>query len=262
LLDQALEEEQQEWVTWPRHLEEASKYVLSSGGKRVRPILALMVAEACGADPRVALPWALAVELVHNYSLVHDDLPAMDDDDFRRGQPTCHRAYDEATAILVGDALLTRAFEILAKAGDVQLVGLLGLASGGGGMVGGQVLDLSDQMTTLDAVESMQRLKTGALIRAAALGGALAASADGSLAEAASRYGEALGFLFQITDDVLDREQDAKSGGNNVLHHSSLEEVLSLRDRVALVAAEAATAFSPRDDHLRALVITVSERTV
>src|SRR4051812_7121708 len=166
----------------PARLAEAMRYSVLAGGKRLRPVLALMAAEACGADPVVALPSACALEMVHTYSLVHDDLPAMDDDDLRRGRPTCHKAFDEATAILAGDALLTLAFEVVAR--DVRpaeaaaaSVRVLAEAAGPAGMVGGQMADLLAEGrddATLAALEAIHRRKTGALLRASLRLGALA----------------------------------------------------------------------------------------
>ena len=170
----------------PARLAEAMRYSLLGGGKRLRPILALMAAEACGADPDAAMPAACALEMVHTYSLIHDDLPTMDDDDLRRGRPTCHKQFDEATALLAGDALLTLAFEVLAR--DVfpsSAVGgcVLALAEGAGpaGMVGGQMADFQAEGqpdATLEALESIHRRKTGALLRASLKMGAIVAGAD------------------------------------------------------------------------------------
>ena len=262
LFESALETEFEQWSCWPPQLQDACRYALSTGGKRVRPILALMSADAVGTPIERAMAWSIAVELVHTYSLIHDDLPAMDDDDMRRGKPTVHRAFDEATAILAGDALLTRAFGVLADHGSDELSGLLAHASGGGGMVGGQILDLGGGLDSVSLVESMQRLKTGALIRAAAVGGVISAGGSQMQVEAASCYGDALGLLFQITDDLLDREQDAERGGNNVLHHLSDSEVFDWRDEVAAKGRQAASEFGDRGSHLLELVETIARRTV
>ncbi len=158
----------------PSRLAEAMRYSLLGGGKRLRPILALMAAEACGADPEAALPAACALEMVHTYSLIHDDLPSMDDDDLRRGRPTCHKAFDEATAVLAGDALLTLAFEVLARdirPAEAAARCVLALAEGAGpsGMVGGQMADLQAEGrldANLEELEAIHRRKTGALLRA------------------------------------------------------------------------------------------------
>ena len=203
--------------TEPRRLHEAMRYAVLGGGKRVRPALAYFSGAALGVpDSRLDGP-AVAVELIHAYSLVHDDLPAMDDDDLRRGRPTCHRAYDEATAILAGDALQVLAFEILADDPDMvpdagrrlEIVRLLARASGTGGMAGGQAVDLeaAGRVLPLAELERMHRLKTGALIHACVM--MAAASADQlapELASALDRYGSAIGLAFQIQDDILDVE--------------------------------------------------------
>ena len=220
-------------VSVPERLAEAMAYSLLGGGKRLRPVLALAAFEACGGAPEdepVVRDFAVALECVHTYSLVHDDLPAMDDDDLRRGRPTCHRVFGEATAILAGDGLLTEAFGIVVDGPQQQrarLVGLLATAAGAAGMVGGQELDL--QMTgrrsdgaslpPLEAIEEVHRRKTGALLACAVEGGAVAARADEGRVAALRAYGEALGIAFQIADDVLDvvgsPEQMGKSGGGD-----------------------------------------------
>ncbi|WP_346763809.1 farnesyl diphosphate synthase [Wenzhouxiangella sp. XN24] len=204
----------------PRRLHEAMRYAVLGGGKRVRPALVYFTGAALGLpETRLDGP-AAAVELIHAYSLVHDDLPAMDDDDLRRGRPTCHRAYDEATAILVGDALQVLALEILAvdpemvrnPAQRLEIIRLLARASGTAGMAGGQAVDLeaAGQTLPIAALERMHRLKTGALIHASVM--MAAASADGldaSFTAALDTYGAAIGLAFQIQDDILDVEGDA-----------------------------------------------------
>ena len=230
-------------LQWPERLAEAARYSLSSGGKRVRPCLALLAAEAVGGNAQDALPWAIAVELIHTYSLIHDDLPSMDDDDERRGLPTCHRRFDEATAILAGDALLTEAFSLLSRAASLEerrlpLLQRLGEAAGGAGMVGGQVEDIEGAQG-LTALREMQAKKTGALIHAAIVGGAESVGASEAQLQALSAHGEALGLLFQITDDLIDETQDAERGGNSFLHHLSSTEVLQWRDRCAEEAIHA-----------------------
>ncbi len=191
---------------------EAMRYSLLAGGKRLRPVLALETCRLCGGEERSALALGCAVEMVHTYSLIHDDLPAMDNDDLRRGKPTNHKVYGEATAILAGDGLLTAAFQVIAEAEGLspqqrlEAVATLSKAAGPGGMVGGQVLDMAGEKSTLDrqAVEELQRLKTGALIRCAAHMGCIAAGADGVMSAAVDRYAEKLGLAFQIRDDILD----------------------------------------------------------
>jgi farnesyl diphosphate synthase len=208
----------------------AMRHALFAGGKRLRPFLVLTAADICAADPVSVRPGALrvaaALELVHCYSLVHDDLPAMDDDDLRRGQPTVHRKFDEATAILAGDALLTLAFEVLADPathadGAVRTTLVAGLAKGAGaaGMVAGQALDLAAAdiaSPSAGFVRRVQALKTGALIAFACEAGARVAGADGEAVAALGAYGRHLGALFQITDDLLDVEGDAAAVGKAV----------------------------------------------
>lgn len=190
---------------------EAMKHSLVNGGKRLRPVLCLEFAKACGGDRFDALDFACAVEYIHTYSLIHDDLPCMDDDDMRRGKPSCHKQFGEATALLAGDALLTHAFQIVAGAelDDSKIAlacGLLAQNAGVQGMVGGQVIDLKYESESPDLRQllSVHRLKTGALISAACLLGCIAAGADDKKIAAASAYAYDLGVAFQIKDDILD----------------------------------------------------------
>ena len=203
-------------------LAEAMRYAALGGGKRLRAALVYAGGEALGADPDALDAPAAAVELLHAYSLVHDDLPAMDDDDLRRGKPTCHRAFDEATAILAGDALQTLAFEVLAAAAAIAperrlaMLRELARASGVHGMAGGQALDLAAEgkTLTLPELETVHRGKTGALIVASVRLGALAApAADAPVLAALAEYGQALGLCFQIQDDILDVDGDTATLG-------------------------------------------------
>lgn len=202
----------------PARLLEAMRYSLL-GGKHLRPLLALATCRACGGKPEQALDAACAVEMVHAYSLIHDDLPAMDDDDFRRGKPSCHRRFGESWAILAGDALLTWSFEILAGALDaaasVPAVSLLARAAGPGGMIGGQADDIASwpEPPGRDVVESIARRKTGRLMGAAAGLGALAAAADAATRATMVRLGEQLGQAFQIVDDLLAWQGDSSRLG-------------------------------------------------
>jgi geranylgeranyl diphosphate synthase type II len=193
----------------------AMRYSTLGGGKRLRPVLVYATGSALGAAPALLDDAAVAVEFIHAYSLIHDDLPAMDDDDLRRGRPTCHKAYDEGTAVLAGDALQALAFEVLAGDGGsalpaaarLQQVQVLARGIGTAGMAGGQAIDLEAVGRALDAarIEAMHRRKTGALIQASVLLGAIAAGiAGGSRYDALARYGAELGLAFQIQDDVLD----------------------------------------------------------
>lgn len=208
----------------PPRLSAAMRYSYLDGGKRLRPILCLAFADAVsgatGGAGVVANDAAAALEAIHTYSLIHDDLPAMDDDDLRRGRPTNHKAHGEAMAILAGDALLTEAFAILANGAPAELalrgrlVGELAVASGAAGMVGGQVLDIDDDRPAeLDYLNRLHRMKTGALIKVACRMGALAAGATDAQLAAADRYGDAVGLAFQIADDVLDVTASAEAMG-------------------------------------------------
>ena len=208
----------------PARLLAAMRHAALGGGKRLRPFLTLETAALFDVAPEAAMRAACALEMVHCYSLVHDDLPAMDDDDLRRGRPTVHKAYDEATAILAGDSLLTYAFDILADPAThddpalrCQLVRHLALASGLGGMAGGQSLDLeaerSDKPLTMDEVLEMQAMKTGALLHHAVEAGALLGRASPAQMRRLSRFGTLIGAAFQIADDLLDARSDAATLG-------------------------------------------------
>lgn len=198
----------------PRPLHEAMRYGVLGGGKRLRPLLVLAAAEAAGCDdPASLLPPACALELIHAYSLIHDDLPSMDDDDLRRGRPTCHRVYGEANAILAGDALLTLAFRLLAQPlpgvppeRQLAVIGEVGDAAGSQGLVGGQVADLAarGKALSLPELQEIHRRKTGALFRAAVRVGALLAGAAPADLEALTAYAEAFGLAFQVLDDLED----------------------------------------------------------
>jgi geranylgeranyl diphosphate synthase type II len=206
---------------------EAMHYSLFAGGKRLRPILCLAGAEAVGGDTLETLPVACALEMIHTYSLIHDDLPAMDDDDLRRGQPTCHKKYDEATAILAGDGLLPEAFKIMAEAAPqfpgreamlLEVVELIASAAGYMGMVGGQMLDLlaEGRKITLKELETIHRLKTGALLTAAVRAGGLVGGGSRQEVTLLTSFGEKFGLAFQITDDILDVEGDSAEMGKAV----------------------------------------------
>jgi len=198
-------------------LRRAMRYSLLAGGKRLRPVLALAAGEVAGAKPATVMPFACAVELVHTYSLVHDDLPAMDDDDVRRGRPTSHRVYGEGVAILVGDALLTEAFGLMARARGVPpgrtvaAIAELSRAAGEVGMVGGQALDLAAEggRASLARVRDIHRRKTGALFTASVRIGGIVGGATPPVLRRLTTYGEELGLAFQIVDDVLDAGPEA-----------------------------------------------------
>jgi len=241
----------------PKRLHEAMRYVALGGGKRVRPMLAFAAAEAVGVDNALTEAAASAVELIHVYSLTHDDLPCMDDDDLRRGKPTCHVQYDEATALLVGDALQSAAFEVLAEAGaGAEMVALLARASGSRGMCGGQAVDLASTGRQLDLaeLEFMHIHKTGALIRAAVL---LGAHSGGSLADehraALEHYAKCVGLAFQVMDDVLDAEADTatlgKTAGKDAAQgkatYLTLMSVKEARDYARELVDDALAAIAP-----------------
>lgn len=200
----------------PERLVEACRYPLQTGGKRVRPLLCFAAAEAVGASAERALDVAVAVELLHTYSLVHDDLPCMDDDDERRGRPTVHKVYGDGVAVLVGDALLTEAFAVLAGAPEAAaLVRELAQAGGAGGMIAGQAYDIGmdGPIGDVERLRTLHRAKTGALIRGAVRMGAIAAGASADHLARLTRYAEEVGLAFQVHDDVLDADQDNKAGG-------------------------------------------------
>lgn len=214
----------------PPPLAQAARYSLLAGGKRLRPVLCLACARACDPDggaslDRAVVPFAAGLEMIHTYSLIHDDLPAMDDDDLRRGRPTCHKAWGEATAILAGDALLTDAFGRMAAAPlpperVLEAVRLAARAAGATGMAGGQVLDLGAEGRTLSHAEllDLNARKTGALLAAACECGAVLAGADTARRAALRRFGEELGIAFQITDDILDVVGDEAQVGKDLRH--------------------------------------------
>jgi farnesyl diphosphate synthase len=259
----------------PTRLHQAMRYSVLGGGKRVRPALVFATASAVGLAEAEVEAAACAVELVHVYSLVHDDLPAMDDDDMRRGRPTCHKAYDEATAILVGDALQPLAFQLLASdpalpaapSIRLQLIELLAEASGTFGMAGGQAIDLSAQGQRLDVaqVEEMHARKTGALIRVSVLMAAVCAPAlETRLYEALSGFATPIGLAFQIQDDLLDVLGDASTLGKatgadserSKPTHPAIIGIEASQERVRLLHAQALDSLAPfgaRAEPLRAL---------
>ena len=247
-----------------QRLREAMRYSALNGGKRLRPMLVYLTGESLGASLAQLDAPAAAVELIHVYSLVHDDLPAMDDDDLRRGRPTCHRAYDEATAILVGDALQALAFAVLAgdespavaPAVRIAMIRALADAAGTSGMAGGQAVDLAavGQTLSVEAVENMHQRKTGALIRGSVLLGALAAGITaGPEYLALESFGAQVGLAFQIQDDILDVEGDpallGKATGADAAHskptYPSTVGLKSARDRARQLRDDAVAALAP-----------------
>ena len=220
----------------PPRLAEAMRYSLLAGGKRLRPVLLLASARACAPEradelTSALLPFGAGLEMIHTYSLIHDDLPAMDDDNLRRGKPTCHKAYDEATAILAGDALLTNAFSFMARTDApasllLEAVRLTADAAGAAGMVGGQVLDLAGEgrRLSLEELRVLNAKKTGALIYNACECGAVLAGAPAEKRAAMRAYGAELGIAFQITDDILDVIGDEATVGKEVRHDAESEK--------------------------------------
>ena len=261
---------------------DAMRYSIEGGGKRIRPVLLLESCRICGGDWADALDFACALEMIHTYSLVHDDLPCMDDDDMRRGKPACHIAFGEATAVLAGDALLTQAFAVAANSEAakktpgraLEAIALLARYAGAEGMVGGQMIDLQSEGKTigLSRLQTMDSLKTGALMRAACEIGAVLAGADDEKRTALVRYAEELGQAFQIVDDILDVTSDAGTlgkpvGSDAAQDKSTYVSLLGLEG--AQTAAQACTAAAEdalavfREDaaFLRSLAADLMKRT-
>lgn len=257
-----------------KEIYDAVKYSALSDGKRLRPVLTLEFCRACGGDVQAALPFAVALEMVHTYSLIHDDLPCMDNDDLRRGRPTNHKVYGEAMAVLAGDALLTRAFETalspalldrLPAETVVRAAAALARAAGMDGMIGGQVMDIQAEgrQLAVSELEALQALKTGALIRAAARMGCITGGADQAQTAAADLYASRLGLAFQIQDDILDIEGNTEAFGkpvgsdaeNEKCTYPALLGVAECRALVQSLTQEAIEALSVFDDtaFLRAL---------
>jgi len=236
LVDRTLKHVLAQNGTPPRRLDQAMRYSLFSGGKRIRPILALASGEAVGATVERVLPFACALEMIHTYSLIHDDLPAMDDDDLRRGKPTNHTVFGEGMAILAGDGLLTEAFRVMAegalrngqnRAAVLRALREVATAAGATGMVGGQVADLEaeSKKPTRARVEYIHTRKTAALIRAAVRAGALVGGARPAQCARLDRYGAALGLAFQIADDILDVEGSTDKTGKRAGRDAQLHKV-------------------------------------
>ena len=264
----------------PSVIHRAMRYSLFAGGKRIRPLLAMAAAEAVTDSPEGVESAACALELIHTYSLIHDDLPALDNDDLRRGKPTCHKVFGDAMAILAGDALLTLAFEVLSKLTTIDaerrsnLVAELATASGTvGGMIGGQVNDLEGEgkAPTPQLLDSIHRAKTGALLRASVRMGAIYASADEAQLNALTCFGEHIGLAFQIVDDVLDVEQSSEALGktagkdaqqNKITFPSvyGIERSRQMAEAERLEANRHLTPFGARADRLRELADLIVRR--
>ena len=260
----------------------AMRYSLMDGGKRIRPMLVLEFCRMCGGDAEAAAPFACAVEMIHTYSLIHDDLPCMDNSDLRRGRPSNHKVFGEASALLAGDGLLTAAFETMLSEQSIRragadraarAAGILASAAGAYGMVGGQVLDLAAEgkQVSLEYLEAMDHRKTGALIIASAKMGCAVAGAAPDKLDAAERYASALGLAFQIQDDILDvtstpEELGKTVGGDAENEKSTYVSLLGLdkaREQVALLTAQAKDAlavFGDQADALRELADSLASR--
>lgn len=254
-------------------LYDAMRYSLLAGGKRLRPQLAMMAAAAFGGKEEDALPYGAAIECIHTYSLIHDDLPCMDDDDLRRGRPTCHKAFDEATAVLAGDGLLTLAFSVAANAPlscaqNLAAVKVLSESAGAYGMVEGQVLDMTLEGAETEEILKMYSYKTGALLRAAVSLGVIAAGGRGDELDA---YASNLGVAFQIEDDILDIcgnaeklgkpvNSDTKNEKNTVISVIGVEEGKRWVRRYTEKATEALLPFGEKGEELRRLAESLIER--
>lgn len=236
------------WGPQPERLIEAIRYSLFAPAKRLRPALALGAAEIVCGDDTPALPAACALEMIHTYSLIHDDLPAMDNDDLRRGRPTSHKVFGEATAMLAGDTLLTMAFDAAAQSGNIRIIRELAQAAGVGGMAGGQFYDIEAEgrQVTLEELRQIHALKTGALIRASVRCGAMLAGAEAAALDALTRYGEQVGLAFQIADDILNvkgtQEAIGKPVGSDASRKKSTYPALVGLDRARKLAEEAVAA--------------------
>jgi len=270
IVDQALRDNLPSSDTWPVPLHQSMNYSIAAGGKRLRPILVIAAAEALGKSYESVLPTACALEFIHTYSLIHDDLPAMDDDDLRRGQPTNHKVYGEAMAILAGDSLLTEAFHLIASNAKpehatiaLEVISRIAAASGSRGMAGGQAVDLLSEKVkiSLEELERLHRHKTGKLIQVSIEAGALSAGADRRQLESLSRFGECIGLSFQIADDVLDIEGGEEIGkdiGSDVANEKAtypallgLEESKRLARELTEEALSVIRDFDAKADPLR-----------
>lgn len=278
----ALEKLWENALTPPTPLIPAMRYSLLGGGKRLRPILCIAACEAVGGREADVMSAACALELIHTYSLIHDDLPAMDDDDLRRSRPTCHKAFDEATAILAGDALLTAAFETLADAGRhqgrkalkwLEAIYLIARAAGCFGMVQGQMIDISSEgkVISLEELQDLQQLKTGALIEASVQTGALLGEGGSQEIDALCAYGRHVGLAFQVADDILNVEGRPEMlgkpvGSDRALQKATGASLMGLKQAKARAAElidnalEEIKIFGTREEPLAALARYIIER--
>jgi geranylgeranyl diphosphate synthase type II len=283
LVEEALDRALPPESAWPATIHRAVRYSVFAGGKRIRPLLVLAAGEAVGGEREGVMPLACAVEMIHTYSLVHDDLPAMDDDDLRRGKPTSHKVFGEGIAILVGDALLTRAFQLMAAVPDhgdsgqarrrLAATAVLAEAAGTSGLIGGQVQDLESEGQALDAaaLERMHRAKTGALLGACVRGGALLGGGEGDDLKRLDRYASAIGLAFQVVDDVLDATgaayelgktagKDARAGKATYVSVHGLEASRKMARRLLDEAVSALAPLGPRAWLLDGLARMIVER--
>ena len=279
IVDEALNRCVPSESTSPEVIHKAMRYSLFAGGKRIRPILCMEAAFACCDLPDGIESAACTLELIHTYSLIHDDLPALDNDDLRRGRPTCHKVFGDAMAILAGDALLTLAFQVLAQLPadpfrKIRLIEELSVASGTvGGMIAGQVNDLEGEgkFPTAALLDSIHRAKTGALLRASVRMGAIYAGADDQQVDALSRYGEHIGLAFQIVDDILDVEMPSealgKTAGKDAQQHKitfpavyGLERSHQMAEEERISALSALNRFDERAERLRQLADLIVHR--
>jgi geranylgeranyl diphosphate synthase type II len=269
---------------WPPTIHRAVRYSLFAGGKRIRPLLVLAAGEAVGGLPSVLMPLACAVEMIHTYSLIHDDLPAMDNDDLRRGKPTSHKVFGEAIAILTGDALLTHAFRLLVDTPKdaspdharrrLRAAAILGEAAGTAGLIGGQVADLEAEGrddVTLGELERLHRAKTGALLSACVAGGAVLGGAGDEELARLDLYGDAIGLAFQVVDDILDATEgaaqlgktagkDAAAGKATYVRLLGLEGARRVASELRAQAREAIAPLGERGELLDALATSIVER--
>lgn len=262
MVDEALSEYLRHDDNPQKTIYEAMSYSLFAGGKRLRPVIMLMTAKMCGKNPEICLPFAAALEMIHTYSLIHDDLPSMDNDDLRRGKPTNHKVFGEGMAILAGDALLNKAFEVVADykkdgVSDAQVlraISCLGKASGTEGMIGGQVVDIEATGEDLELLKYIHSLKTGALIRAAGVIGAILADATDAEIRAVDEFCLNLGIAFQIQDDILDAYgneaelgkpigSDAENGKSTYITLCGYEKSVELADLYTKKALDSLSIF-------------------
>jgi geranylgeranyl diphosphate synthase type II len=283
LIDEALEKVIPQETDFPQSLHKAMRYALLPGGKRIRPILAMAAYEAVGGSGDGILPYACALELIHTYSLIHDDLPALDNDDYRRGKPTAHKAFGEATAILAGDALLTEAFRLMSTEGfgrevdprvAIEAIGEISRAAGAAGMIAGQMVDMESEgkKVELPILEFIHTHKTGSLILVCVRTGGLLGGATEVEMEVLTRYGKAIGLAFQITDDILDVEgsriaMGRPPGADIARNKITYPALLGLREskrrynELIAKAIEGLEVFGDRGEPLREIALYIGKRS-